>query len=263
MSCPVTRIGVVMLFALAAAWPRAAAQGPAEPSPRQPYLPRQSDRPAAIDGDEPGFTSIFDGASLAGWEGDPRYWRVENGTLVGEITPATVVKSNTFIVWRGGSPRDFELKLDYRITPEGNSGINYRSASVPDPVTPGNRFALRGYQFDIDGRRRYVGNNYEEKGRLFLAVRGQVTRVVGGRPPVLLWALGDAEELGAAAVDGWNAVHLIVRGNTLMHALNGRLMSVTIDDDAPDRPAEGLIGMQVHVGPPMKVEYRNVRLKTW
>ena len=88
--------------------------------------------------------------------------------------------------WRGGRPRDFELKLDYRITADGNSGINYRSAIVPDGVTPANRFAMRGYQFDLDGARRYTGNNYEEKGRLFLAVRGQLTRVVGGRPPGLV-----------------------------------------------------------------------------
>ena len=227
------------------------------------YVPKQADRPSPIEGDEPGFTPIFDGQSLKGWEGDPTYWRVEGGSLVGEITPATIVKSNTFVIWRGGRPKDFELKLDYRITAVGNSGINYRSASVPDPVTPANRFALRGYQFDIDGPKRYIGQNYEEKGRLFMAMRGQVTRVVGWRPPVVVADIGDEAQLATLANDDWNAVHLIVRGNTLMHLLNGRLLSVTIDDDAPNRPADGLIGMQVHVGPPMKVEYRNIRLKTW
>jgi hypothetical protein len=166
-------------------------------------------------------------------------------------------------VWRGGRPRDFELKLEYRITAQGNSGVNYRSALVPDSVTPDNAFAMRGYQFDLDGAKRYVGNNYEEKGRLFLAVRGQVTRVVGGRPPVLVSTFGEATELGAVAIDGWNTVHISARGNTLTHALNSRLMSVVIDDDAPNRPADGLIGVQVHTGPPMKVEYRNIRLKNW
>jgi len=228
-----------------------------------PYVPKQSDRPMPVDADEPGFQPIFDGATLTGWEGDPKYWRAENGVLVGEITPATVIKSNTFIIWRGGRPRDFELKLDYRITPGGNSGINYRSASVPDTVTPDNKFALRGYQFDLDGAKRYVGNNYEEKGRLFMAVRGQVTRIVGGRPPVVLATFGEAADLASIAGDDWNAVHLVIRGNTLMHFLNGRLMSVTIDDDGPNRPVDGLLGVQVHVGPPMKVEYRNIRLKNW
>ena len=227
------------------------------------YVPKQSDRPEPIDGDEPGFTRIFNGKTLDGWEGDPTYWRVEDGSLVGEITPETVVRSNTFIIWRGGRPRDFELKLDYRITPEGNSGINYRSAVIPDPVTPGNQFAMRGYQCDLDGKRRYPGNNYEEKGRRFLAVRGQVSHVVGGRPPILLSRFGDPDELATHVTDDWNAVHLIVRGNTLTHIINNQLMSVVIDDDAPNRPVDGLIGVQVHVGPPMKVEYRNIRLKNW
>ena len=228
---------------------------------QQPYTPRQADRPTALEGDEPGFQPIFDGRTLAGWDGDPKYWRVENAALVGEITPETVIKSNTFIVWQNGRPRDFDLKLEYRITAEGNSGINYRSALVPDPVTPANKFAMRGYQFDIDGRKRYAGNNYEEKGRLFLAVRGQLTRVTGGRPPVLVSTFGDATELAKAVTDDWNAVHIIARGSTLTHLLNGQLMAVVVDDDAPNRPADGSIGVQVHVGPPMKVEYRNIRLK--
>ena len=235
----------------------AAPQGP------PPYVPKQSDRPAPATEDEPGFQPMFDGTSLAGWEGNPTYWRVENGTLVGEITPETVIKSNTFIIWRGGRPKDFDLKLDYRITAGGNSGINYRSAQVPDPVTPSNRFAMKGYQFDIDGRRQYAGNNYEEKGRLFLALRGQITRVVGGRVPVLASTFADGAELAKFVTDDWNAVHIMVRGNVLTHILNGHLMCVVVDDDAPNRPADGLIGMQVHVGPPMKIEYRNLRIKNF
>ena len=157
-----------------------------------PYTPKQSDRPTPMTGDEPGFQPIFDGTTLNGWDANPTYWRAEGGSLVGEITPDTVIKSNTFAIWGGGRPKDFELKLDYRITPAGNSGINYRSETVPDLVSPDNRFALRGYQFDLDGGKRYVGNNYEEKGRLFVGVRGQVTRIVGGRPPVVLATIGDA-----------------------------------------------------------------------
>jgi 3-keto-disaccharide hydrolase len=229
----------------------------------EPYVPKQSDRPEPIAADEPGFAPIFDGKTLDGWEGDPKYWRAENGSLVGEITPETVVRSNTFIVWRGGRPRDFELKLDYRITADGNSGVNYRSELIPDPVTPANQFAMRGYQCDLDGKKRYPGNNYEEKGRLFLAVRGQVSHVVGGRKPIVLSTFGDPDELATHVTDDWNAIHLIIRGNTLVHIINNHLMSVVIDDDAPNRPADGLLGVQVHVGPPMKVEYRNLRLKNW
>jgi hypothetical protein len=120
---------------------------------------------------------------------------------------------------------------------------------------------MRGYQADIDGQNLYTGQNYEEKGRLFLAVRGQVTRVTGGKPPVILASIGDSKELAAKISSDWNAYHLIVRGNELIHILNGQLMCVVIDDDAANRTLRGLIGVQVHVGPPMKVEYRNFQLK--
>jgi len=227
----------------------------------EPYVPKQTDRPEPLNGDEAGFTPIFDGKTLDGWEGDPRYWRVEGGALVGEVTPETLLKSNTFIIWRGASPRDFELKADYRITSGGNSGINYRSVVVPDLVTPANRFAMRGYQADIDGPNRYTGQNYEEKGRLFLATRGQLTHVVGGRKPIVLAGLGEPQDLVKFISADWNSYHLIVRGNVLIHILNGHLMSAVIDDDEAHRSFEGLIGVQVHVGPPMKIEYRNFRLR--
>jgi hypothetical protein len=247
---------IALLLALGAA-------SHAHQEPAAPYAPKQGDRPAPATGDEPGFQAIFDGKTLTGWEGSPTYWRVENGALVGEITSETVIKSNTFIIWRGGRPRDFDLKLEYRITAAGNSGINYRSAQVPDPVTPANKFAMKGYQFDIDGRKQYTGNNYEEKGRLFLALRGQLTRVVGGRVPELVSTFADGAELAKHITDDWNAVHIMARGNTLTHTLNGHLMCFVVDDDAPNRPADGLIGMQVHVGPAMKIEYRNIRIKNW
>src|SRR5262249_37914840 len=103
---------------------------------------------------------------------------------------------------------------------------------------------------------------YEEKGRLFLALRGQMTHVVGGRKPIILSSLGEAKDLAAFITTDWNAVHVTARGNMLIHALNGHVMSVVIDDDTPNRTAGGLIGVQVHVGGPMKVEYRNWRLKS-
>ena len=227
----------------------------------QQYVPKQSDRPEAISGDEPGFTPIFNGRDLEGWEGDPKYWRVENGIMTGEITPETIIKSNTFLIWRGGSPADFEIKVDYRITSGGNSGVNSRSVVVPDAVTPSNKFAMRGYQFDIDGQNRYTGQNYEEKGRLFLATRGQMTHVVGGRKPVLLSSTGDPAALAGFITTDWNAVHITARANVLIHSLNGHVMCVVVDDDPPGRAASGLIGVQVHVGGPMKIEYRNWRLK--
>jgi len=219
------------------------------------------------------FVSIFDDKTLNGWEGDKNYWRVENGNIVGEITPDKLVKNNTFLIWRGGAPKNFELKLEFRITKGGNSGINYRSEQITEVP-----FALKGYQADIDGMNRYTGQNYEERGRTTLAYRGQKTKIIGTDDPKAIvkehvknnaWtklevtkSLGDKDQLQRfIKSDDWNEIHLIVKNNRLQHYVNGTLMSDVTDDDKINRRMSGLIGVQVHVGPPMKVEYRNIRLK--
>ncbi len=224
---------------------------------------------------EAGFKPIFDGKTLQNWEGNTSYWRAENGNLVGEITPHNLLKANTFVIYTGEVPEDFELKMDFRITEDGNSGINYRSELL-DTIP----FALRGYQADIDGKNRYTGQNYEERKRTTLAYRGEKVEIssqVNPGTPGSLYAnimnnawqsrtvldsLGNADSLRAKIHPGdWNEVHLIINGNHLQHFINGVLMSEVIDNDSINRSYSGRMGMQVHVGPPMKVEYRNIRLK--
>jgi hypothetical protein len=206
---------------------------------------------------EEGFIRIFDGKSLEGWDGDPVYWSVEEGAILGTITPETIVERNTFLIWRGGTTGDFELKLEYRISSEGNSGINYRSYEVP-----GVPWALKGYQSDIDGQGQWNGQNYEERGRTFLALRGQVSRITKEGKPTIIGSVGDRDELQELIhKEQWNQCHLIVRGRTMIHMINGHIMSVVIDDDAENRTMDGLLGVQVHVGPPMTVEYKNIMIK--
>jgi hypothetical protein len=213
--------------------------------------------PIPATNDTAGFELIFDGKTLNGWEGDPKYWRVENGCLVGEVTPETLLKQNSFIIWRGGTTRDFELKVEYRVSAKGNSGINYRSVQITNSP-----FAMRGYQSDIDGANKYTGQNYEEKGRTFLALRGDISRVDADGKSRIVGSVGDKDALAAfIKSEDWNEVHLIVRGNTMTHLINGHVMSVVVDDDPVNRKFDGLLGVQVHVGPPMKIEYRNFRLK--
>ncbi len=234
----------------------------AQQSGPQPPKPGPQKMPDPMVADDTGFTQIFDGRTLNNWDGDPMYWRVENGAITGETLAGTIPKFNSFIIWRGGKTKDFELKAEYRITAKGNSGINYRSVELPDV-----RWVMEGYQADIDGPEfhqglRYTGQNYEERGRTFLALRGQFTHIAEGQTPRMIASVGDNAELAAYIKnDGWNEYHLIVRGNLLIHILNGHVMSVVIDDDAPRRRMDGELGMQVHVGPPMKVEFRNLRLK--
>lgn len=205
---------------------------------------------------EAGFAPIFDGKTLSGWDGDPRLWRVENGVIVGETTPATIPKQNSFLIWRGGRPADFELKAEYRLA-EGNSGIQYRSVELPDI-----RWAMRGYQADIDAEQQYTGQIYEERGRGFLALRGQFTAIGEGAKPGVAGSLGTSAGLKSFIKDrDWNEYDILARGNVLMQVLNGHVMSMLIDDDREHRRTDGLIGIQLHAGPPMKIEVRHIRLK--
>lgn len=211
--------------------------------------------PMAAD-DRTGFTQIFDGKTLKGWDGNPDAWRVENEAIVGESTAEKPLKANTFLIYRGSQPGDFELKLEYRIN-STNSGVQYRSAELPDV----GKWVLKGYQADIDFNNQYTGQLYEERGRGFLAMRGQVTQLTPGKKQVIA-NLRSGDDLKAAIKNNdWNQLHIIARGNRLTHILNGHLMAETIDDDPAGRAMGGLIGFQMHTGPPMKVEYRNIWLK--
>jgi hypothetical protein len=221
--------------------------------------PRGAD-PLVVD-DRTGFESIFDGTTLKSWDGDPAFWRVEGGAIVGQSTEQNPLKHNTFLIWRGGEPADFELKVQYRMN-STNSGVQIRSVQVPPGGDVGN-WVLKGYQADIDFANQYTGQIYEERGRGFLAMRGQAVYVPdGGRPKVIGHLQQSADELKALIkANDWNRLHLIARGNTIVQILNGAVTSIVLDDDPKNRAAGGLIGFQIHVGPPMKVEFRNVWLK--
>lgn len=213
--------------------------------------------------DEYGFNQIFDGKTLTGWDGDPTYWRVEDGAIVGQNNPQ--IKANTFLIWRGGTPGNFELRLSFRL--DGwNSGIQYRSSELPQ-----SKWGMKGYQADMTGvpfNQGVTGNIREEASgsdarRAFAALRGQFTYIAEGKKPQLVGSLGQESELRAILKDPpeWNDLQIIARGYTLIQVINGRVMSIMVDDDLPFRKADGLIGIQVHTGQPMKIEVRNIRIK--
>lgn len=233
--------------------------GPGAPPPggRRPGGSTGAVGPSALDvNDHAGFESIFDG-TLKGWDGDPRFWRAENNTIVGESSTDNVVKPNTFLIWRGGQPADFELKLDFKMN-STNSGIQIRSVELPEV----GKWVMKGYQADIDFENRYTGMFYEERGRGFLALRGQAVIIEDGKKPRVIANLKNGDDLkGAVNVNGWNTVHIIARGNMLIQILNGQLTSMVVDDDTKGRMMSGLIGFQMHMGPPMKAEFRNIFLK--
>jgi hypothetical protein len=244
--------------------PGGAAQRGGSPAGQPPGIPPQTARgvyPATAPDDDTGFVSIFDGTSLSGWDGDTTFWRVENGEIVGETTPERVAKTNSFLIWRGGTVRDFELKVEFRIN-STNSGIQYRSVELPEV----GRWVLKGYQADIEFNGGYTANVHEERGRtghVVLSRRGQVTRAADGPVFKTLASIADPTLLrGVVTTNGWNQYHIIARGEVLMHIINGQLMSVAIDEDASHAVSEGLLGFQMHTGPPFKVQFRNIRLRT-
>ena len=221
--------------------------------------------------DRTGFQSIFDG-TMKTWDGDPSIWKAEGNVLVGTTTEANPLKENTFVIWRGGEPADFELKVEYRMSAT-NSGIQFRSVHLPqgtqtDPKNPDAKIAgkwvLKGYQADIDFANQFTGMIYEERGRGFLMQRGQAVEI---GPDAVSRLIGNLE-MNAGELKGlikageWNTVHLIARGNTIMNIVNGHVTAFIVDDDAKGRAMKGLLGFQIHVGPPMKIEFRNIYLKS-
>jgi len=208
--------------------------------------------------DEEGFRTIFDGKTLEGWDGNPKFWRVDDGAIVGETTKENPTRGNTFVIWRGGTPGDFELKLEYRLR-NHNSGIQFRS--FEDEKKYG-KWVVGGYQADIAENTRFDGILYGEKFRGILCQRGDKTVIGENHKPKVVGKVGDRDELlKAVKRAGWNEYHIIAKGNHMTHSVNGAQMVDVTDDDKQMRRKDGIIAFQLHAGPPMKVEFRNIRLK--
>jgi hypothetical protein len=199
-----------------------------------------------------GFIAIFNGKDLTGWEGSPKYWTVEDGCLTGKADGT--LKYNRFITWRGGRVKNFELRVKVKINPVGNSGLQYRGTERPDL----GESVVTGYQCDVvPNRPDYNGMLYEERGRLILAHTGE--RVVidtAGQP----WAVGEFP-LRAFQPGQWHDYRVLVEGNHHQHWIDGHPTVDVIDLDPNGRALEGVLAVQVHVGPPMKVQYRDFFLK--
>jgi len=206
--------------------------------------------------------TIFNGKNLDGWDGDPKFWRVEDGAIVGQTTKETPTKGNTFIIWKGGELKDFDLTLDFKIE-NHNSGIQYRSF-----VKPGKHDGWRigGYQADFEGGDRYTGICYSEgTGRGILSDRGfHTTLTLNDKGKVQKKAdkFGDPKEIGKAVKKReWNTYRITAKGFHFVHYINGVKMTELIDNVEKARLAKGLLAFQLHGGPPMKVSFRNVVLK--
>lgn len=215
---------------------------------------------------EPGFNSLFNGKDLTHWRGNNQLWSVEDGAITGKTgdKPVNKLTHNTFLIYTGGSVDDFELRLKYRIV-NGNSGIQYRSQVLGDgdfgPI-------VGGYQADFEAGTTYSGILYEEKGRGILAQRGQTTKILSNpmdpKKPIVeaLGSVGDTEDIQAAIKsEEWNDYTIIANGNQLTHIINGRVTVSVIDEDMANSSKSGVLALQIHVGPAMTVQFKDIRIR--
>lgn len=205
------------------------------------------------------WQTLFDGKTLEGWDGDPALWSVKDGAITGTTTPETKLKQNSFIIWRGGELDNFELELEYRIV-NGNSGIQYRSFEVPDK-----KWSIGGYQADFEAGDRYSGILYGERFRGILAERGQqteLTRRNGKFVKTVFDTFAKSEDLQKSIrKEDWNDYRIVASGFRFQHFINGNKTIECVDNDLEQRRASGLLALQIHVGPAMVVQFRNIRLK--
>jgi hypothetical protein len=214
--------------------------------------------------DEQGFIPLFNGKDLTGWKGNPDLWSVKDGAITGETKPDTKLGHNTFLVYTNKEFSDFELRLSYKII-GGNSGVQYRSKYIQDgkfgPI-------VGGYQADIEAGKTYTGILYEERGRGILAARGEkvLIKTDPANPSKFIkektGTLGSSEEIQAKIKnEDWNDYVIISKGNRLQQFINGVQTIEVVDEDAPRAAKSGIIALQLHVGPPMTVQFKNIRIK--
>jgi hypothetical protein len=213
----------------------------------------------SVGADDDGWRTIFDGKTLDGWDGNPDFWRVEDGCITGQTTADKPTKGNTFIVWRKGEMADFELQLEYKII-GGNSGIQYRSFEVPNE-----KWVIGGYQGDFEAGDTYSGILYGERFRGILCNRGQKTvlKKKDGKFAVeVVGSVGDSKEIQSTIKkEDWNNYRIVAKGFHFQHFINDvATADCTDEDDA--RREKGVLALQLHAGPPMKVQFRNIKIKT-
>lgn len=206
-----------------------------------------------------GFVRIFDGKTLEGWKTDnPRLWSVEEGAITGKITTKRPAARNHYLVYQGGELGDFELKMKHRVLSQkpANCGFQFRSRMFDGLITND----CRGYQVDNNTQTPWAVRLYDEHGRETLAWRGESATYApdGGR------TVAPIEEAKGAAhfsLDQWHEYHLICRGSQITLKVDGRKVAEVIDNDEKNRDLSGILALQLHNGPEMTVQFKDIRLK--
>ena len=201
---------------------------------------------------EPGFETIFDGKTLQGWSGDPKLWSVQDDAITGVTTDEEPLEYNKFLIW-DGEVENFHLRAKVRLIGNSNSGIQYRSAHLTDE----GEFVVGGYQCDIHPKAENNGMLYHERGRGIVAMHGQKVIVDGAGDK---WITGTTGPVQQIKLDDWNTFEIIAKGNKLVHKLNGKVCAEIIDHHEDGRLMKGVVAIQVHRGPAMRVQVKDVEV---
>jgi hypothetical protein len=223
-----------------------------------------ADGPQVAPVEPPDMRSLFNGKDLTGWDGDPRLWSVKDGALRGETTAEHPAEGNTFIIWKDGVTKDFELRLSFRCNAANNSGIQYRSKHITDGRVR-NAWVVRGYQHEIRNENKLpsvAGFIYDEggrRGRMCLVGEKATWDEDGKKVTDTLIDAAGYEKL--FKLDDWNEVVIVAKGNRIQHYLNNKLIVDLTDNDPQLSLREGILALQLHAGSPMWVEFKDIRIK--
>ena len=223
-----------------------------------------ADKPTTPAPPEPaGMEAIFDGKTLDGWDGDPKLWSVKDGAIRGETTPENPAQGNTFIIWKSGAVKDFELRLSFRMSDTNNSGIQYRSKHITEGNVR-NKWVVRGYQAEVRVDGETPGFIYDEGGRRKrMCLVGEKATWENGHKNVT-GSVGDPAAIRAKLKpDGWNEYVIVANGNHIQHFINGVQTIDFTDADPKLALSEGIVALQLHAGKPMWVEFKDVRVKRY
>jgi hypothetical protein len=199
------------------------------------------------------FESIFDGHTLKGWSGDPKLWSVQDRSITGVTTDEEPLEYNKFLIW-DGEVENFHLRAKVRLIGNSNSGIQYRSEHLRSE----GEYVVGGYQCDIHPKPENNGMLYHERGRGIVAKHGQKVMVDKSGDK---WITGTTGPIQQIELEEWNTFEIIATGNKLVHKLNGKVCAEIIDHDREGRSMKGIIALQVHRGPAMRVQMKDVELK--
>lgn len=202
---------------------------------------------------EDGFVDLFNGKDLEGWDGNPELWSVEDGAITGKTKAPEDLAYNQFLIWRGGTLKNFELRAKVRVTGKNNSGIQYRSEELPE----NGKWSIGGYQCDVHPAAPNNAMVYHERGRGIVAQNGQTVVV---DPAGKKWLTGDRDPV-AVDISEWHDYTIVATGNHLVHKINDQLAAELHDYDEAGRSLEGLLAFQIHRGPAMTVQIKDVKLK--